>query len=129
MAKIERSVATTSRLLFLAPFFAIASVAYALAFSTGAQFDPNSYNWQTLWLGHLRNPQASKVQADNWIMQAAGFSPNQFQTYPYVANGYFGQTLPAEGVGYWIQKNRSTDTEASSINSLCKFSLDTFWQF
>ncbi|RFU27066.1 hypothetical protein B7463_g9262, partial [Scytalidium lignicola] len=43
--------------------------------------------------------------------------PNHFQAYPYVANGYFGQTLPAEGVGYWIQSNRSADGQSWSFNN------------
>ncbi|VUC29886.1 unnamed protein product [Clonostachys rosea] len=33
------------------------------------------------------------------------FTPNQYQAAPYVSNGYFGQALPAEGVGYWVFQN------------------------
>src|SRR3979490_1648348 len=36
-------------------------------------------------------------------VSTATFGPNHFQTAPYVANGYFGQALPSESVGYWIE--------------------------
>lgn len=38
-------------------------------------------------------------------LKTTAFMPNHYQTGPYVANGYFGQRLPSEGMGYWIQKN------------------------
>lgn len=39
-----------------------------------------------------------------WTVSTDTFCPNHFRTAPYVANGYFGQTLPSESVGYWIEK-------------------------
>ncbi|PKX99836.1 glycoside hydrolase family 65 protein [Aspergillus campestris IBT 28561] len=35
------------------------------------------------------------------------FLPNHYQTAPYVSNGYFGQTLPSEGMGYWVQRGEN----------------------
>ena len=44
------------------------------------------------------------------------FCPNHFSTAPYIANGYFGQTLPSEGVGYWIER-RPDGSHASNGES------------
>lgn len=44
----------------------------------------------------------------DWILTTDTFKPDRFQERPYVANGYFGQSLPAEGVGYWIDRNHSS---------------------
>lgn len=41
----------------------------------------------------------------DWLLETTTFTPNHFQTAPYVANGYFGQTLPSEGVGYWVERD------------------------
>jgi hypothetical protein len=38
----------------------------------------------------------------SWVLETNEFVPNQYQRTPYVSNGYIGQRLPAEGVGYWI---------------------------
>lgn len=38
----------------------------------------------------------------SWELTTAEFVPNHDQSSPYVADGYFGQRLLAEGVGYWI---------------------------
>lgn len=38
----------------------------------------------------------------NWVLETNEFVPNQYQRTSYVSNGYIGQRLPAEGVGYWI---------------------------
>lgn len=40
----------------------------------------------------------------SWTVSTDTFCPNHFRTAPYVANGYFGQALPSESVGYWIEK-------------------------
>ncbi|KAH0489787.1 hypothetical protein TgHK011_001285 [Trichoderma gracile] len=45
---------------------------------------------------------------DPWLLSTHQFQGNHYQNSPYVANGYFGQRLPAEGVGYWIYRNEST---------------------
>jgi hypothetical protein len=39
-----------------------------------------------------------------WTVSTDTFCPNHFSTAPYVSNGYFGQSLPSEAVGYWIEK-------------------------
>ncbi|KAH8588922.1 family 65 glycoside hydrolase [Bisporella sp. PMI_857] len=41
---------------------------------------------------------------ETWLLCTDSFVPNRYQTAPHVANGYFGQSLPAEGAGYWIQR-------------------------
>jgi hypothetical protein len=46
--------------------------------------------------------------SDPWLLSTNQFQGNHYQNSPYVANGYFGQRLPAEGVGYWIYRNEST---------------------
>ncbi|PLN76121.1 glycoside hydrolase family 65 protein [Aspergillus taichungensis] len=42
-----------------------------------------------------------------WLLCTNSFVPNHYQTAPYVSNGYFGQTLPSEGMGYWIQRGEN----------------------
>jgi hypothetical protein len=39
-----------------------------------------------------------------WSISTSTFCPNRFSTAPYVANGYFGQALPSESTGFWIEK-------------------------
>ena len=41
----------------------------------------------------------------SWTLETDAFIPNHYQSSPYVANGYFGQRLPAEGVGHWVYRN------------------------
>lgn len=48
------------------------------------------------------------ANSDPWILSTNQFIPNRYQNSPYVANGYFGQRLPAEGAGYWIYQDNST---------------------
>ena len=48
------------------------------------------------------------AHSDPWLLSTDQFQGNHYQSSPYVANGYFGQRLPAEGVGYWIYRNEST---------------------
>ncbi|KAI5459611.1 glycoside hydrolase family 65 protein [Mariannaea sp. PMI_226] len=45
---------------------------------------------------------------DTWILSTDTFLGNYYQNSPYVANGYFGQRLPAEGAGYWIYRDHET---------------------
>lgn len=40
--------------------------------------------------------------AENWILSTTTFIPNHYQTQPYVANGYHGSRVPAEGIGFWV---------------------------
>ena len=51
-----------------------------------------------------------------WMLCTDAFVPNHYQTAPYVSNGYFGQTLPSEGMGYWIQRG-----ENGSFTNNCMF--------
>lgn len=63
----------------------------------------------------------STHNSDPWILTTNQFIANRYQTSPYVANGYFGQRLPAEGVGYWIYQDHSTG--GYMLNCTCeKFS-------
>lgn len=48
------------------------------------------------------------ADSDPWILSTKQFIANRYQNSPYVANGYFGQRLPAEGVGYWTYRDNST---------------------
>ncbi|UKZ78628.1 hypothetical protein TrVFT333_006374 [Trichoderma virens FT-333] len=50
----------------------------------------------------------SSASSDPWILSTNQFIPNRYQSSPYVANGYFGQRLPAEGIGYWVYQDNST---------------------
>lgn len=40
--------------------------------------------------------------AKNWVLSTTTFIPNHYQTQPYVANGYHGSRVPAEGIGFWV---------------------------
>lgn len=42
----------------------------------------------------------------SWVLETNEFVPNQYQRTPYISNGYIGQRLPADGVGYWIDIDR-----------------------
>lgn len=58
------------------------------------------------WLLHDgHHHHGDKQHHPDWLLETTRFMPNHFQTAPYVANGYFGQTLPSEGVGYWIERD------------------------
>lgn len=57
----------------------------------------------------------SSVHEDSWTLTSTRLVPNSFQHRPYVANGYFGQNLPAEGVGYWVDRNDS-DYDRPAVN-------------
>ena len=51
------------------------------------------------------NLQQGTFDSVTWTISTNTFCPNHFQTGPYVANGYFGQALPSEAVGYWTEKH------------------------
>lgn len=51
-----------------------------------------------------------------WTLTTNKFDPNHYQTAPYVSNGYFGQALPSEGVGYWIERNFSASKGSWELN-------------
>lgn len=50
----------------------------------------------------LKSSSLPDTHSWKWILETNEFGPNQYQRTPYVSNGYIGQRLPAEGVGYWI---------------------------
>lgn len=66
------------------------------------------------WLLHSGH----QNQHPDWLLETTTFTPNHFQTAPYVANGYFGQTLPSEGVGYWIERDASGEYVQNSVYHL-----------
>ena len=47
----------------------------------------------------------STWDADTWTLTTTSFIPNRYQVQPYVANGYHGSRLPAEGMGFWVDRN------------------------
>ncbi|KAH8703343.1 putative maltose phosphorylase [Talaromyces proteolyticus] len=53
---------------------------------------------------NLSHPEMATYRDEDWLLETHTFLPNHFQTAPHVSNGYFGQTLPSEGVGYWIER-------------------------
>ena len=112
-----KTVANMSCLMLLALFLGIASIICGLLFSGSIQFNLGRSQWKQSWLSQKEHQVNSQKGDDDWLMQTENFRPNEFQACPYVSNGYFGQTLPAEGVGYWIQQNRSPGKKAWSINS------------
>jgi hypothetical protein len=111
---VRRSPAIPKCLVFLAPLLAIASFAYTFLSPASRPFAFQSSLWQALGRELPRS-----TYSGEWLMQTTVLSQNEFQAYPYVSNGYFGQTLPAEGVGYWVQQNKSTASGGFSVNSLC----------
>jgi hypothetical protein len=44
----------------------------------------------------------TEYDAKTWTLGSRKYIPNAYQTQPYVANGYHGSRLTAEGVGYWV---------------------------
>jgi hypothetical protein len=73
--------------------------------------------------GAQDHPLAESFENSSWTLTSTRFVPNKFQHRPYVANGYFGQNLPAEGVGYWADRNHSDGCPA--INGAQKTPLYT----
>jgi len=39
----------------------------------------------------------------SWTLSTETLITNHYQTQPYVANGYHGSRVPAEGIGYWVK--------------------------
>jgi hypothetical protein len=44
----------------------------------------------------------SEYDPETWTLGTHTFLPNEWQVQPYVANGYHGSRLTAEGIGYWV---------------------------
>ncbi|KAH8145046.1 uncharacterized protein LAJ45_10957 [Morchella importuna] len=55
---------------------------------------------------------------ESWVLSTNSFLPNHYQNQPYVANGYHGSRVPAEGVGFWISTSSPdyNPTEVPPIN-------------
>ncbi len=117
LADMANGSAVSSCPIAFAFLFAVSSVTYALIFSKGILFGIQSYRWHELDFKLPGQLKPSQEDLDDWVMSTNTFRPNEYQTYPYVANGYFGQSLPAEGSGYWIQKNESSIATGWSLNS------------
>ncbi|KAH8802506.1 family 65 glycoside hydrolase [Xylogone sp. PMI_703] len=119
MAKTQAPSATARWPMALAALCAGISIAGALLFSQGSLVELQGLQWHEALLLRLQRllQQPPSYNPDEWLLQTSTFRPNHFQSYPNVANGYFGQTLPAEGVGYWIQRNRTADGEPWVLNN------------
>jgi hypothetical protein len=76
----------------------------------------NTQQW-LLHSGHHHHRNHQQKHPD-WLLETTAFTPNHFQTAPYVANGYFGQTLPSEGVGYWIERDANGEYVHNSVYHL-----------
>lgn len=73
-------------------------------------------------LGYRPGQQPSGFFPDDWVLETRTFLPNHYQTAPYVSNGYFGQSLPSEGVGYWIERDENGNyaKNCTRVPNLCK---------
>lgn len=40
---------------------------------------------------------------ESWTLSTKTLITNRYQTQPYVANGYHGSRVPAEGIGHWVK--------------------------
>lgn len=102
---------TPSRPQTMARVIAIVFVALTLlTFASALPFDL----WSVLSGRQLSTPPPPDFQnneipqnittydADNWVLSTTTFIPNHYQTQPYVANGYHGSRVPAEGIGFWV---------------------------
>ena len=61
---------------------------------------------------HPEEPREHGIAAwngESWTLSTSAFLPNHYQVQPYVANGYHGSRLPAEGMGFWIDRNQTGD--------------------
>lgn len=61
---------------------------------------------------------SADIDREAWILTTDTFQPNHYQAAPYVANGYFGQTLPAEGVGFWAFKKDDGSPDLNGMSYL-----------
>ncbi|KAL7271364.1 alpha,alpha-trehalase ath1 [Rhizina undulata] len=63
------------------------------------------------FLDWYRPTNISNWEENGWRLTTSTFIPNAFQTQPYVANGYHGSRIPAEGMGYWKILNETGTTQ------------------
>jgi hypothetical protein len=49
-----------------------------------------------------RPAKLAEYDPETWTLATRHFTPNRYQVQPYVANGYHGSRLTAEGAGYWV---------------------------
>ncbi|KAF8246310.1 hypothetical protein K440DRAFT_553753 [Wilcoxina mikolae CBS 423.85] len=52
----------------------------------------------------------TEYDPDTWTLGTHVLLQNAYQVQPYVANGYHGSRLAAEGVGYWVIRNETGQT-------------------
>ncbi|KAL6792708.1 hypothetical protein J3E68DRAFT_428068 [Trichoderma sp. SZMC 28012] len=50
----------------------------------------------------------SYATSNPWILSSNQFTGDRYQNSPYVANGDFGQRLPADDVGHWVYRDNVT---------------------
>lgn len=97
-------------LAMLMYLFGIAAVSfyYATHILDVSQYQQTLLKYGIHWQLYSSSNEASnpshlpEIDKWSWILETNEFVPNQYQRTPYVSNGYIGQRLPAEGVGYWI---------------------------
>uniref|UniRef100_A0A0B7K532 alpha,alpha-trehalase n=1 Tax=Bionectria ochroleuca TaxID=29856 RepID=A0A0B7K532_BIOOC len=82
----------SSRTLSIAIFLLIAA---ALVPKLSSYLEDFGFTW----------PLTASNDGVDYTLRINNFTPNQYQAAPYVSNGYLGQALPAEGVGYWVFQN------------------------
>lgn len=54
------------------------------------------------FLNHRQLQNITLYDPASWTLSTSTLIPNHYQTQPYVANGYHGSRIPAEGIGYWV---------------------------
>ena len=97
---------------------AICAILLALPLSLQHLFTAWTDQWLTRYTPFSQPAKATSPNQEDWLLTSEDFTPNVYQSNPYVANGYFGQSLPAEGSGYWVQRNLSAHPEDFSVNGI-----------
>lgn len=88
----------------------IFTIAIVSLFTLSASL-PSLLNLRQLSSPALPNPDRpneshnATYDAETWSLLTTSFIPNRYQVQPYVANGYHGTRLPAEGMGFWVEHN------------------------
>ncbi|GAA5834169.1 hypothetical protein JCM11251_000560 [Rhodosporidiobolus azoricus] len=58
------------------------------------------YTASTAWAQDTNSSTTTTTNSSRWTLSTTDFQRDSWQTQPYVANGYIGQRIPAEGFGY-----------------------------
>lgn len=93
----------SSRTLSIAIFLLIAA---ALVPKLSSYLEDFGFTW----------PLTASNDGVDYTLRINNFTPNQYQAAPYVSNGYLGQALPAEGVGYWVFQNEDGTPALNGTN-------------